>query len=86
VGWGGRGLAGGLAVARARPRRARRGEGARGRAGRARVRGAGALDAPTPPLHASPSGRMAGALVSNLSQLVATLTVLVWGARAALGV
>jgi hypothetical protein len=29
---------------------------------------------------------MAGALVSNLSQLVATLTVLVWGARAALGV
>ena len=33
-----------------------------------------------------PSGRMAGALVSNLSQLIATLAVTVWGLRAALGV
>ena len=32
-----------------------------------------------------PSGRLAGALVSNLTQLGATLTVLVWGVKALLG-
>ena len=35
---------------------------------------------------AGPSGRLAGAAISNLSQLIATLAVLVWGVRAAFGI